>query len=805
MKNRLLYLLFLTFLFLFSFPSFSQQNKIDSLLKLLDTAKEDTNKVNILNDLCSAYQNSDPEKAKKYGKLALSQAEMLEYKKGIARSYDNMGNIHKNQGNYDKALEYYLKSLKIMEEANDKRGRTNSLGNIGVIYYYQKNYDKALDYFIQTLNYYKEMNDKGGLGRSLDLIGVIYKHNGEYNKAIKYHRQSLEIREEINDKVGIASCFENIAIAYAMQDEYKEAIENFKNSLSLSKKSGNKLLMAKTLGNIGELYSNWAEYLQQLDPSNLFIQESLKSAVEYLQNSLEMAREIDAKNEIKFAYQNIAEVYSKQKDFKKAFENYKMYAGIKDTIYSEESSGKIAEMQTKYESDKKEKENELLRKDKVIQDSDIKRQRIIIVSAIIAFILAIALSMLYFNRYKLKKKTGLQLERKNASIMRQKEEIEKINVELEKLSIVASETDNSIFIMDAQGNLEWANEGFTRLSGYSLEEFIDEKGKNLVEISGNSEIGSLLDECIKKRQAVVFESINRAKDGTEYWAHTMITPIIGKGGKINKLVAIDSDITAQKKAEEEIREKNREITDSIRYAQNIQSAILPTDEQIQELLPNSFVLLKPHSIVSGDFYWMTERDGKVFFCAADSTGHGVPGALMSMIISSLLNEVVIEKGIMKPNEIFHEVRKGIIKSLKQTEEGQKDGMDAVLCLWDKKNNTLEFAVANNPLYLIRGWELHETERDKQPVGYLTGEHKPFTHHEIKLQKNDTIYIFSDGFQDQFGGPRDKKFGRKQFKEVLLSIQPKSMEEQKEALDKAIEDWKGDSEQIDDILVIGVRF
>ena len=131
-------------------------------------------------------------------------------------------------------------------------------------------------------------------------------------------------------------------------------------------------------------------------------------------------------------------------------------------------------------------------------------------------------------------------------------------------------------------------------------------------------------------------------------------------------------------------------------------------------------------------------------------------------------------------------------------------MDAVLCIWDKKNNTMEFAVANNPLYLIRGWELQETERDKQPVGFLTGEQKPFTTHKIKLQKNDTIYIFTDGFQDQFGGPRDKKFSRKRFRELLLSIQPKSMEEQKETLNQTFEDWMGEKEQTDDVLVIGLR-
>jgi len=255
-----------------------------------------------------------------------------------------------------------------------------------------------------------------------------------------------------------------------------------------------------------------------------------------------------------------------------------------------------------------------------------------------------------------------------------------------------------------------------------------------------------------------------------------------------------------------IEEKNKDITDSIRYAERIQNTVLLPDKQIKELLPNSFILFKPKDIVSGDFYWMTEKNDKVFFIAADCTGHGVPGAFMSMICTTLLNEMINNKGMTKPNEIFHEVRKEIIRTLKQKGEldEQRDGMDAILCSWDK-NNTLEFAAAYNPLFLIRNGELLETKPDQQPIGFHTTELKPFTNHEIKLQKGDTVYIFSDGYQDQFGGPKDKKFKKQKMKKLLLSIQNKNMAEQEEILNKTIEDWKGDIEQIDDILVIGVRF
>ena len=179
---------------------------------------------------------------------------------------------------------------------------------------------------------------------------------------------------------------------------------------------------------------------------------------------------------------------------------------------------------------------------------------------------------------------------------------------------------------------------------------------------------------------------------------------------------------------------------------------------------------------------------------------------MSMIGSSLLDEAVVEKGITQPNEIFFEVRKGFINALKQTEETgtQKDGMDAALIAWDK-GSTLQVATAYNPVLIIRNKEIIEIKPDRQPVGFHTGEQKPFTHHELKLEKGDTVYIFSDGYPDQFGGKKDKKFMMKNFKKLLLSIQDKTMNEQKTILETTMVEWKGDTEQVDDILVMGVRF
>lgn len=263
------------------------------------------------------------------------------------------------------------------------------------------------------------------------------------------------------------------------------------------------------------------------------------------------------------------------------------------------------------------------------------------------------------------------------------------------------------------------------------------------------------------------------------------------------------------KQSEQIAELYEQVKDSILYAKRIQEAILPSREEISKTLREHLILFRPKDIVSGDFYWFTEKKGKAVIAAADCTGHGVPGALMSMIGSSLLNEIVNEKNITTPNEILLALKQGVIKALNKhpSVNGQtKDGMDIAMCTIETESNRMEFAGAYNPLFLIRDGELITYNADRQPVGiYGDNEDTPYTNYTIDLQKGDAIYIFSDGYADQFGGPNGKKFKYSQFKKLLLGIQDKPMGEQREILNQSIEEWMGEEEQIDDILVIGVKF
>ena len=254
-------------------------------------------------------------------------------------------------------------------------------------------------------------------------------------------------------------------------------------------------------------------------------------------------------------------------------------------------------------------------------------------------------------------------------------------------------------------------------------------------------------------------------------------------------------------AHEELGEKNQEILDSITYAKRIQSAILPTDNMIKEHLIDSFVLYKPKDIVAGDFYWLENRDDKVFFAAADCTGHGVPGAMVSVVCNNALNRSVREHDLTDPGEILNKTRELVVKEFEKSDEEVKDGMDIALCSLER--NRLEYAGANNPLWIIRNGELIETKANKQPIGHFDNP-LSYTTHSFDLQKRDRIYIFSDGYVDQFGGEKGKKFKVKAFRELLLSIQEKSMEEQKIIIDESFETWKGNLDQIDDVCVIGVE-
>jgi len=421
--------------------------------------------------------------------------------------------------------------------------------------------------------------------------------------------------------------------------------------------------------------------------------------------------------------------------------------------------------------------------------------------------------------------------------------VEEYNKELEKLSIVASKTDNAVLIADQNGKIEWVNEGFERLFGYDLNTYIHVRGKTIFEASFNPDIKNIINESILNKKSAVYATKNITAADEEIWVQTTLTPIFNNDSVLEKIITIDTDISKIKLAEKEIENQNKKITYSIQYARRIQSAILTPKRFIDRTLAEYFLLYKPRDIVSGDFYWVARKHTKIIIAVSDCTGHGVPGAFMSILGISFLNEIltkIVEKnGIIdiKASSILNQLKVNIIKSLHQKGKQleTKDGMDIAICIFDIDTRMIQYAGANQPLFLVRKDSeietlnikeenlkilerqdkqvvIYEIKPDKYPIGISKNVIDNFEDKEFKIKNGDTIYLHTDGYIDQFGGETGRKFLAKNFKNLLAEINDKTMLEQEKILDETIENWKSypreDGKiwnQIDDILVMGIKF
>jgi len=406
----------------------------------------------------------------------------------------------------------------------------------------------------------------------------------------------------------------------------------------------------------------------------------------------------------------------------------------------------------------------------------------------------------------------------------QKTELVKQSQQLQKLSLVASETDNAIMIMDKNGDFEWVNESFTRMFGYTLAELIAEKSKNIVGPHTSQEVKDLITECIKSKKSIGYEFSSTSRYGNQVWVQATISPILNEAGEIVNLVGIDSDISKVKAAERESHQKSEElelqkeklerqnfnIRASIRYAQTIQKAILPTEKELNNEF-ETFVLFRPKDIVSGDFTWFSRRISQMTFVAViDCTGHGVPGAFMSMIGNRILNEIVNEKKIIMPHEILETMNLEIVAALKQEETDNNDGMDVCICRFEQLENgstRLFFSGAKRPLfYYKRGsYKLETLSGDRKSIGGRRSKNYqiPFTTQELILNKGDLVYLTSDGIVDQ-NAPNRKRFGTRRFVNTLFQNRNNSMEAQLDLLSTALDEFQDGELQRDDITVLGLK-
>ncbi|OFY87021.1 MAG: hypothetical protein A3F72_06060 [Bacteroidetes bacterium RIFCSPLOWO2_12_FULL_35_15] len=630
------------------------RSAIDSLRILLQNEKEDTVKVNYLNELASGYENIDSyDTALIYAYQALRLAQQLKFKKGTSKAYTLLGNTNMAKCNYDKALENHLAAWKINEEMGDKIGISASYNNIGNVYYAQRNLDRALENHLASLKIDVELNNKEDIAGSYINIGNIYLEQGNYGKALENYFPALKIGKETGNKRFLAMPLINIGNVYEAQGEYDKALENYLAAQKITEIGKNKLYSAAISNNIGIIYKKKKNY---------------KEAIVYLKKGVDLSTAIGVKDLTMEGYKELAEVYEKMKDFENAYQYQQFYSQIKDSIFNNESNKKMIEMQNKYETQKKDKEIIIFKKDKQISDSAIQKQRIFILFVISTLLLVLVFAVFVFRSLR--------------------------------------KTQKQKFIIQYQ----------------------------------------------KKR----------------------------------------------------VEEQQQQITDSITYALTIQESILPKQELFKRLFKDSFILFLPKDIVSGDFYWIKEVENELLFSVIDCTGHGVPGAFMSLHACNNLERIVTEHGITSPSIILDELNRAIVNTM--SVEGAvglaKSGMDMTLVKMNKEKNEIEYSGARNSGLIVRENKIIEMQADAMPIGNFSG--TKFSLKKEKLITGDMIYLFSDGYKDQKGGPLNKRFFAAPFKEMLQEISQSDCLKQQTIILKKLNDWKGNQEQIDDICVIGVR-
>ncbi len=778
--------------------------------------------------------------------------EEIKSKKGISVSMHTIGVVYERQGNYPLAIDYFEKSLKINEEIKDILGISVSLGGLGMASEKMGNYTKALAYFERSLKINEELKSERYMSMNMNSLATINSKLGNYALSLEYFEKSLKIAERIKDKVHISLINYSIAQFHLEQKNYDKSIEYAQKGLEIAKQA-KALLENKNLCRVlYEAHKGKGDYMKALEyhelyktnNDSLFSIEKAKSIanletrsqMERKEQEVEIAKKAQEalEKDNKLQQIEIERQKNAQLVLEKQGEADRLFALAKQeqSKRKQDSLFRLAE-KTQLEAEKlKANEKQLEAQNKaqeleVLKEKEAKEfQEKINYFALLGF-----LSVLLFAYFIFRSR---QKERKaNNLVLRQKEEmgkqalkLQQINAELAKLSIVASQTNNAVIICDAKGELEWANPAYEKLYGYTFEYFKQTFGSNIFEVV-DTETREKIYLAIERKESLIYHFF----DTTNHkWMQANLSPIYENTGEISKIVLIDTDIDKLVKAEttlkeknnalniafDEVHKKNKDIRDSINAALRIQNALLPLPFEMENALGKDqfFILFKPRDGVSGDFYWFTEQNKKKILTVADCTGHGVPGSLISMMGMQILDEIVNKEHILEVNLILQHLHFNLVRLLKQKHSQAKEGMDISIISLERNtislsngisNFTLEYAGAMNPFYFVQNHEIRDIKADKQPIG-ASEEERIFQKQTFEIHENTVIYLFTDGFQDQFGGEHNKKFMTKRFRELLFSIHEKPMPEQHQILDETIENWRkqGNEQQIDDITVMGLR-
>ncbi|MBL4593167.1 MAG: tetratricopeptide repeat protein [Flavobacteriales bacterium] len=667
---------------------------------------------------------------------------------------------------YNMWLYHFLK--KSLTKQNTKLAKQNllkslagTINNIGFFYNNQGDIKNALKYYEESLKIEKEIGNKEGIAQSLNNIAIIYKNQGDIETAINLLHQSLKIQEEIGNQEGIAQGLNNLGGIYNSQGEKEKALEYFHKSLKLEEKGGNKQGIAIGLNNLGYIYNSQIEEFLKKKSDPKLIDRLAEKAIDYYLKSQTIYFSLGNKKGIAGSYINIGIVYNNQS------KNLTSSTTIKD---------------------KKEKALEYYKKSlkifKLIEDKEGSTYALNCIASVL-----------------------MDLNRTAEAVKYAEQSL----VIAEKIGFPANISATANLLSNLY---EKQNKGMKALAMHRL--FINMRDS----INNDKNLKATI-----KQQAKYDYEKDKAIDDAE---HDNLIAIEQKEKEKQKIISyatavglilvivfllfVFNRLKITRKQKLVIEEQTKEIVDSITYAKRIQEAILPTHQFVKECLPESFIYYKPKDIVAGDFYWVDKKGGNILFAAADCTGHGVPGAMVSVVCHNAMDRAIREYNLTVPGQILDKTREIVVDQLNKEisiddslMESIRDGMDIALCVLNTKTNELNYAGAYNPLWILRKGadKIEEIKANRQSIGKVD-KPLPYTTHQISLNKGDTIYLFSDGYADQFGGEKGKKMMYKPFKNLLLSLKNEPMENQLQTLSAHFESWKGDLEQIDDVCIIGVR-
>lgn len=646
--------------------------------------------------------------------------------------------------NPDTAIVIAQEQLLLAQSTKQKAYEAKAYNAIGRAYMNKGDYPASLDNHFKALEIREAINDKKGMSGSYNNLGVVYDCQSNYPKALEFYLKALKIRLELKDMQGLGASYNNVGIVYEKQLNFPKALEYHLKALKIKQDLGDEQGVSNAYNNISIVYKD---------------EHNLKKALEFALKALAISEKLDDKKGIGVNSINIGNMYSNEHDYKNAIHYLTKAIGVLKEINDQNSLASAYSYIASVHNDMRNYAEALKFGKLSLQEANAIR--------------AIGIQQIAFQ----------QLSTASAGLNNYREAYA-YHVKFKQLTDSIFNADNSKQLGDLKTNFEVEK----KAAELKLKA---EAEKEKLKIVANEE---------RKKQQIIIAAIT----GT-------LLIVIGFSivlykrfrvtNKQKKIIEVKEQETQHQK--HIIEEKQKEIIDSIAYAKRLQEAILPPQAFVSKHCPENFILYQPKDLVAGDFYWMEAMDDMIFIAAADSTGHGVPGAMVSVVCSNALNRAVKEFSLRRTGEILDKCRQLVLETFEKSSTEVKDGMDISLLCIHHSAKSITWSGANNPLWYLQQGEVAVIKADKQPIG-KTDVPQPFTTHHIPYVEETIFYLFTDGYADQFGGEKGKKFKYKPFQELLIANYTKPLKEQCKIISHEFDNWKGKLEQVDDVCVIGIK-